>query len=181
MLTAASAATFVTTNHSLSGSTNTYDINVGVNLEHKLPVSMTLFSGPNVAVPFDMDGGTNNNDFQPIFNNSVRPLVGDLYQFLVTYSDGTTQVLSNSVSTVLDSFAQNLQMNSPVAGSATVPVLNWQAPAAPPAFYTYKVKLNSFNGSQEGLGIIRTTATGCRLGPPTCSTTRTATRTPMRL
>ena len=148
-LTAANAATFVTTNHSLSGSTNSYDINVGVNLEQKLPVSMTMFSGPNVAVPFDMDGGTNNNDFQPIFNNSVRPTVGDLYQFLVTYSDGTTQVLSSSVSTVLDSFAQNLQMNSPVAGSATVPVLNWAAPASPPAFYTYKVKLNNFNGSQE--------------------------------
>ena len=148
-LTAANAATFVTTNHTLSGSTNTYAINVGINLEQKLPVSMTMFSGPNVAVPFDMDGGTNNNNFQPIFSNSVRPTVGDLYQFLVTYSDGTTQVLSSSVSTVLDSFAQNLLMNSPVAGSATVPVLNWAAPAAPPSFYTYKVEVNNFNGSSE--------------------------------
>ncbi len=149
-LTAANATTFVTTNHTLSGGVNSYNINVGVNVGGKLPISMTLFSGPNVAVPFDMASSSNNNDFSPIFSNSTSPTVGDLYQFLVTYSDGSTpQVITSTVNALLSSFAQTLQMNTPVAGSATVPVLNWAAPTSAPSFYTYKVSLNNTNDSPE--------------------------------
>jgi len=44
------------------------------------------------------------NQYSPIFNNTVSPNVGDAYQFLVTFSDGSTQVLSSAVTTVLNSF-----------------------------------------------------------------------------
>src|SRR5208282_4475484 len=108
--TAANATTFVTTNHTIgAGSVSAYDVNVGVNFEAKLPVSMTLFSGPNVAVPYDIVS-SNNGFFQPVFNSSATPTVGDNYQFLVTFEDGTTQVLSSAVNGLVTSVPQNLQV-----------------------------------------------------------------------
>jgi len=155
-LAAVSAKTFVATNHQRSVSPpsppgpDTYGITLSTDVGTKRPVSMTLFSGNNVAVPFDM-AAERNNGFDPIFNNTVRPLSTDTYQFLVTFSDGTTQVMSSTRLTELDSFAQNLAMNTPVNGtSANVPMLNWSAPASPPAFYNYSsVSLNNANGAQE--------------------------------
>ena len=101
---------------------------------------MTLFSGKNVAVPFDTTGDSHNANFNPIYNNSVSPTVGDTYQFFVTYSDGTTGIVSGQVTAVLTSFAQNLVM-SPTP-SRNIPTLTWTAPASPPAgFYSYSVGL----------------------------------------
>src|SRR6267378_3543652 len=151
-LAAVSAKTFVATNHQRSASPDTYGIALSTDVGTKRPVSMTLFSGNNVAVPFDMTA-ERNNSYNPIFDNSVRPLSTDTYQFLVTFSDGTTQVMSNTGLTVLDSFAQTLAMNTPVNSTSltplTVPMLNWSAPASPPAFYNYSVGLNNINNAQE--------------------------------
>jgi len=146
-LTAANATTFVSTQHTLNGGTHTYGINVGENMGAKLPISMTLFSGPNAAVPFDMSASSsNNNNFQPVFNNSVSPTAGDLYQFLVTYSDGTTQILSSSVSAVLTSFPQNLAVQTTTPGTPFIPLFTWSAPASAPPFYTYQVDVSQANG-----------------------------------
>jgi hypothetical protein len=111
-----------------------------------------MFSGPNVAVPYDVNADQHNSNYSPIFNNSVSPTVGDTYQFLASFSDGTTQVLTGSVTAVLSSsFAQNLTINSPVAGTSTVPVLNWTAPATIPSIlpYTYSVNLYNQNGTPQ--------------------------------
>jgi hypothetical protein len=162
-LTSAAATTYVATNHTLSSGVNTYNLNVGLNIGTKLPVSATLFSGKNVAVPFDIDSSSGNNSYSPVYNNSISPTVGDVYQFLITYSDGSTSVVSTTVSAVLTSFAQNLAMNSPVAGTTTVPVLNWAAPASPPSVYNYRVGLSGNNvnwdykGSKDGNGLPSTT------------------------
>ena len=96
-LTLANSTTFVTTNHTLHGSVSTYVIQTGINLGAKLPVSMTLFSAPNVAVPFDMTASIDNNNYQPILSSTATPTVGDLYQFLVTYEDGSTGVITSTV------------------------------------------------------------------------------------
>ena len=107
----------------------------------KLPVSMTMFSGPNVAVPFDMMDQyqfQTITQYQPVSNDSVSPTVGDTYQFLVTFSDGTTQILSSSVAGVVSSLPQNLAMQTTSPGSATVPLLTWAAPATPPAQLPYE-------------------------------------------
>jgi hypothetical protein len=155
-LTAVSAKTFVGTSHQRFASPpptpDSYSIGLSTYVGTKRPVSMTLLSGNNVAVPFDMTA-ERHNQYNPIFNNTVRPLSTDTYQFLVTFSDGTTQVLSNTGLTVLDSFAQNLAMNTPVNSTSltplTVPMLNWSAPASPPAFYNYSVGLSNANNAQE--------------------------------
>jgi hypothetical protein len=164
-LNAIAATTLVATNHNASSfSSDSYSISVGTAAGTKLPVSMTLFSGPNVALPFDMTINANNNQYSPIFNSTVSPNVGDTYQFLVTFSDGSTQVLSSTVATVLNSFPQSLAMITTGAGTPTIPVLSWSAPASPPAAlpYTYSVGLNgtnlvnenwNYSGHHDGGGI----------------------------
>jgi hypothetical protein len=135
-----------------SGQPNTYSLNLRPVSGSKLPISAVMFSGPNVAAPYDVNGDQHNSNYSPIFNNSVSPTVGDAYQFLTTFSDGTTQVLTSSITAVLSSsFPQNLSINSPVAGTATIPVLNWTAPATIPAIlpYTYSVNFYNLSGTSQ--------------------------------
>jgi uncharacterized repeat protein (TIGR01451 family) len=147
-LSNATATTFVATNtQQFSGTT--YNISVGVNVGTKVPISVTLFSGPNVAVPYDMTADDHNVKFNPIYNYLASPIVGQTYQFLVTFSDGTSSVIPAQVTAVLTSFAQNLAMQTTSPGSPTVPLLTWQAPASPPASYSYSVGLGSATGSPQ--------------------------------
>jgi hypothetical protein len=144
--------TVPTTVQGVGGQPNSYSISVRMDSAAKLPISAVLFSGPNVAVPYDMNDDQHNGGYNPIYNNSVSPTVGDTYQFLVTFSDGTTQVVPGVVDAVLTSFAQNLAINSPLSsGSTTVPELNWAAPTTPPTFlpYTYNVNLYNQNGTSQ--------------------------------
>src|SRR3979490_1655584 len=100
--------------------------------------SQPELSGPNVSVPFDMSVDQNNGGGQgPAFLNGAVPAVADTYQFLVTFSDGSTLTIPSSVTAVLNSFVTGMAMNSPVAGTATVPVLNWVTPTSTPSPYTY--------------------------------------------
>ncbi len=134
-----------------SGQPNSYGLGLNVNSGSKLPISMIMFSGKNVAVPYDMNADSHNAQYSPIYSNSISPTAGDTYLIQVTFSNGTTQIVPVSLSAVLNSFPQNLEMNSPVANTATVPVLNWTAPATPPTItpYTYQVNLNSNNGTPQ--------------------------------
>jgi hypothetical protein len=134
-----------------SGQPNTYSISMEISSGSKLPISATLFSGKNVAVPYDITGDEHNANFNPIYNNSVSPTVGDTYQFLVTFSDGSTQVLTGTVTAILTSFAQNLVMQTTAPGSPTVPLLTWSAPATLPVAlpYTYSVNLYNTNSTPQ--------------------------------
>src|ERR1700730_6226227 len=114
---------------------------------------MTLLSGPNVAVPYDMTADQHNSQFSPVFTSGGIPSVGDTYQLLVTFSDGTTQTIPASVTAVLtSSFAQNLAINSPgSSGSATIPQLTWSSPATVPTLlpYYYSVNLYANDGTEQ--------------------------------
>ena len=146
-LTSAFSTITPTTNHNqTNGAGDSYGLNFNVNWGSKRPVAITLSSGPNVAVPWDMPVDMNNG-YQPVFQNGAIPMVGDTYQFQVTFSDGTTSTMPASITAVLNSFATGLSMNSPVVGTTTVPVLNWVTPASPPSPYTYQVGLYSTSGT----------------------------------
>ena len=147
-LSGAAGTPVVSTNHQqFNGSGDNYSLNLGINWGVKRPVSLVLFSGPNAPEPFDMSVDENGNVHTPNFLNGAVPTVGDTYQFQVTFSDGTSQTMSASVSAVLNSFAQSLVMNPNAPYSSTVPQLTWAAPASPPASYTYSVSVNNQNGS----------------------------------
>ena len=134
-----------------SSQPNSYGISVQVDYGTKLPISITLISGKNVAVPYDMNADSHNANYNPIYNNSVSPTVGDAYQFLVTFSDGTTQTVTSTVTAVLTSFAQNLSMQTTSPGTPTVPLLTWTAPAVIPTAlpYSYSVTLYNNNGTSQ--------------------------------
>jgi hypothetical protein len=147
-LSGAAATPVVSTNHQqFNGSGDNYSLNLGINWGVKRPVSLVLFSGPNAPEPFDMSADENGNIQTPSFLNGAVPTVGDTYQFLVKFSDGTTQTISASITAVLTSFAQSLTMDTGAPHSRTVPQLTWAAPASPPASYTYSVCVNNQNGA----------------------------------
>jgi hypothetical protein len=164
-ITLASATALISVPTSVMGASGqlnpTYSISVQVDYGTKLPISITLISGKNVAVPYDMNADSHNANYNPIYLNTVSPTVGDTYQFQVTFSDGTTQVVTSTVSAVLTSFAQNLVMQTTAPGSVTVPLLTWTAPAVLPSAlpYTYSVSLSNsttfwnYYGSGNGNGI----------------------------
>jgi hypothetical protein len=130
-----------------SGQPNGYGLSVQVDYGTKIPTSMTLISGNNIAVPYDMNADSHNANYNPIYNNSVSPTVGDAYQFLVTFSDGTTQTITSTLSAVLTSFAQSLNMQTTSPGSPTVPLLTWAAPAVLPTALPYSYSVNLYNNS----------------------------------
>ncbi len=136
-LTSASAIVRANTDHRFDGATNTYSLIPNIYDGTKHAVAVTLISGLNVAVPFDMGIDPSNSTW--ISLNANRPTGGDTYMFKVTYSDGTTQTLSGSVTGVLDTFATSLSVTA--TPSATIPTFSWAAPATPPAFYTYRLDL----------------------------------------
>ena len=140
-LTSATTAT-VNTDHQYDGVNHNYSLNLGINDGIKRSVAVTLISGLNVAVPFDMGADTNNNTMN--VQLSITPAVNDSYVFKVTYSDGTTQNITGSVTGVLsslNSFAQTLVAQTTTPGTTTVPLFTWAAPVSPPTPYTYKLNL----------------------------------------
>jgi hypothetical protein len=146
LTSAVTTLTATTSNNQTNGGPHFYNIGFNVEWGSKRPVAITVASGPNISVPWDVPADPNNG-YQAVIQNSAVPLVGDTYQFQVTFSDGTTQTIPVSITGVLNSFPTGLAMNSPVAGTTTVPVLNWVTPAAPPSSYTYQVGLFSVSGS----------------------------------
>jgi hypothetical protein len=148
-LTNSAATTYVTTNvNGQSGQPDSYNITLYISPGSKLPISMTLISGPNVAVPFDMNADQHFTNYNPVFIGV--PSVGDTYQLLVTFSDGTTQTIPASVSAVLtSSFAQNLAMQTTPPGSPTIPLLTWSAPSTIPAISPYYYSVGLSNATEQ--------------------------------
>lgn len=152
-LTAFNSAPYISTLHvhPASGS-DIYNIGVGINIGKKQLVSMTLISGNNVAVPYDMTADTNfYNDSYPVYNNSVIPAKGDTYQFLVIYSDGSSEIISSTVTGVISTseMAQSLAVNTSSPYYTTVPQLTWAAPSSPLPSFNYKINLYNTNNAQE--------------------------------
>jgi len=147
-LTAANATAVVLTNYFAGGNGSGYGISPSAASGVKQIVNVTLMSGPNVAVPLDMGNSSNNGNNVNLANGSVAPIVGQSYGFLVTYSDGSSQILAGSVGAVLgpNNVAQDLNASS-VSGPDT-PTFSWSAPLTLPAFapFTYSLQNLGSNG-----------------------------------
>ncbi len=148
-LASASATAAVLTSYFSGEGGSGYGLNLGVLSGTKQLVNVTLISGPNMAVPFDMGSNSNNgNMFVNLANGSIAPVTGQAYGFFVTFSDGSTQILTDSVSAVLgpNNVAQNLSASS--ATGADTPTFSWAAPLTAPALlpFTYSVQNLGSNG-----------------------------------
>ncbi len=133
-----------------------YNLSFQVNWGTKRPVAITLISGANTPVPFDMSVDENNSAQSPTFPNGVLPVVGDAYQFQLLFSDGTSQTLSSTVTAVLgaNNVATTLNETTTSPFSRTVPLFTWGAPLSPPTVYYYGICVNgpSLNWCDYGHG-----------------------------
>jgi len=116
-----------------SGTNTYYNIGFNVNGLLKLPVAVELTTGPapGVVIPADIaNGGFYGNSDQFSFYtslNGVVPQVGDTYTLNVTYSDGTSEILTVKVSAVLnDAFVTNLVPQG--TGVSVTPNFSWTDP-----------------------------------------------------
>jgi len=147
-LTAVSSTATATTQTSQftnGGVTTTeYSLNLDVREGNKLPVAVTLASGPNLIHPIDMGSncqncGTPQWQYYANIGGNV-PNVGDTYVFDVTYSDGTTGTVSGTVSGILGSSALVTLISPTGDDTSLTPSFDWTYPANP-GNYTYQFSL----------------------------------------
>jgi hypothetical protein len=152
----------MTTSHSqTNGANDSYGLNFDVESGLKLPVAVELVSGPNLLAPMDFapseatEKGGRFQFWPNLINGATRPATGgspDTYVFSVWYSDGSNDpAVSIPVTTVLDSFARNLAVDTTDSpATPETPTFTWQAPAAPPAGgYTYEFWISLQNGGSN--------------------------------
>ncbi len=87
-----SVATVQTQYSSCGASCNSYNLQLQVSEANKLPVSVTLSSGPNLLNPVDISSCGCNGSAEFEYSATLpgsTPSVGDAYDFTVTYSDGS--------------------------------------------------------------------------------------------
>ena len=123
------------------GTSNSYGIGFIVNGLLKLPVAVELATGPSpgVVIPADIANNAfygSSDQFSLFANlNGATPRVGDTYTLNVTYSDGTSEVLTVMVGAVLNAFATNLSPQG--NGVSLTPNFSWTDPANA-GNYTYQ-------------------------------------------
>ena len=149
-LPSGNATVSLTTSHyeqvNQSGTANGYSLDFSVNGVVKQPAAVTLISGPHALTPADIGECNSCGGFDFYFGtNTDVPKVGDTYDLLVTYADGTTQTLTASVSAVLSAFATGL---SPTAtGTNLKPTFKWTDPADASS-YVYSFNLWDSSSNQ---------------------------------
>ena len=155
--TASSTATVTTQYYQITGqagssSSSGYNLNFQVHEGNRLPVAVTLLSGPNVINPIDIGNYCHGcGSVQFLYHVPVgpdTPAVGDAYSFKITYSDSSsdTETLTpavtgwNGTPSVVGSsdLATNLL---PDDQDGLAPTFTWTVPAADSSdlfsFYLY--------------------------------------------
>jgi hypothetical protein len=125
------------------GTTINYSIGFEVDGQFKLPVAVeiTTESNPGVVIPADIANNAFGNSQADRFSfwtstNGFTPQVGDTYTLNVTYSDGTSENLTPSVTAVLnDAFVTNLVPQG--TGVSVTPNFSWTDPTGA-SNYTYQ-------------------------------------------
>ncbi len=120
-----------------------YTLKLIVQSMKKRVVNARIVSGPQLSS--SVDAAADGMELEARANVAARPTVGESYQVEVTYSDGTTETVSKSVTAVLDGLPTPL---APVGYSAynAKPTFSWSAPSPAPAEYVYSLWMNENNG-----------------------------------
>ena len=136
-LSAASASAQVTTTHLLAGGLDRYLLQFQLADGVKHLTSAMLVSGAGVVTPMDLGLEADGTYRLEAGTGTDRPAVGTTYLFQVGYSDNTVDLLSATVTGVLDALPQNLAPQGTGDGSGSAadlqPAFTWQAPGTAPA------------------------------------------------
>ncbi len=141
-LTATKGFATTATEHSLNqgGTSHGYGLQNTVAGNLQRVVKAAVVAGKHIAVPADLGGSREFYAWSNLASPAV-PAVGDAYTFQVTYADGSTELLTSTVTAVLSSFARNLGEDTTTLGTAAQPYFTWSAPASPPANYGYSLSV----------------------------------------
>jgi hypothetical protein len=119
------------TQHAQGSFGDAYAVDARVSSDVKRVVAVTLLSGPGMVFPMDLPADP---DFGVTADLGSRaPAVNDEVRYSVSYSDGTSEVLTSRVTAVLSSFARNLALDTAAPYSPGAPLFTWDPPASPPA------------------------------------------------
>jgi hypothetical protein len=131
----AKVTTQYTSSTSPSGSSTGYTLSFDVRAGIKLPVAVTLTSGPNMINPVDLGNlcsGCGSIQFQLYSSiGGAVPLMSDPYVFKVTYSDGSTDTNVTAAVTGVLTASQLATNLAPAVSSSTstTPTFTWTYPA----------------------------------------------------
>jgi hypothetical protein len=142
----------VTTQHQQFSGTDQYSLQANVGGNVKMPVLATLQAGPNLSSLIDMGGGSGGSEVSFgtfVGLNTTVPSVGQTYELNVTYSDGTSAVLSAAVTGVVSGLAT---LTSPAANSTgqnTTPTFAWTLPSGLPSTDSLSIQVNPTTGGNS--------------------------------
>lgn len=170
-----------------SGSSTSYDLSFDVKEGIKLPVAVTLTSGPNMINPVDVGNlcsGCGRVQFQLYSGlGGAVPNVGDAYTFKVTYSDGTVDngTVTAAVTGVLTASQLATSLSPTGTGGSTTPTFTWTYPANASSYiYSFYICCDTngtiwqIPGSNSNLNGFPSTVTGIVWGTdPTGDTSNT--------
>ena len=140
-LSSAKSRVSTTTEHALNdgGTVHSYSLQTTVTANLQRVVRATLVAGKNVRVPADLGGDREISTWWNL--GTTAPAVGDVYTYEVAYGDGSSELLTAPVTTLLSSFAQGLTATTSGGGSVARPLFSWSAPASPPVYYGYTLSV----------------------------------------
>lgn len=126
-----------------------YNLQLSAQSMRQQVVKAQVGSGPGVTGPIDL--GLEGNQFRT-WINVESPTAGDGYPVTLTYADGSTELVTKTVSGVLNSFATptapvgyiGYDQNNP-------PTFSWNAPSPAPAQYLYSIWM--YEESATGGGV----------------------------
>ena len=163
-LPATNSVATVQTQYSTCGtSCSSYNLNLQVREGNKLPVAVTLYSGPNLLNPVDMGQCSSCGSIQFDYSANLpggTPTVGDTYNFTVTYSDGSVdQGSAGTINGKVTAFgstgavvgAGDLPTNlspSGTSSTSTTPTFTWTFPTSPSSYtYSFYLQQNNCSGN----------------------------------
>jgi len=139
----ANASTIITTGHGKSPTWEWFNLVLSAQSMKKQVVNVQIVSGPQLTEKVDL--GLAGDHFRTRIGMS-RQSVGDSYQVALTYSDNSTETVTESVTGVLDGFITPVAPVGYVPFNAA-PTLSWTAPSPAPARYIYSVWMNRADGT----------------------------------
>ncbi|MBL9037911.1 MAG: hypothetical protein JNG84_05280 [Archangium sp.] len=148
-LSGANGVAKVSTGHVNDTGTESYSLFFRVLANLKRPVKAQVTAGPKVSFPYDLPlnetGGARHEVAMAL--GTVAPAMGDAYTVAVTYSDGTSENLTATVSALLPTFV----VAAPMTPSSRTPTFQWAALTPTPAT-TYYSSLRVYDYSYLALG-----------------------------
>jgi uncharacterized repeat protein (TIGR02543 family) len=147
-LTNANAHLITRASHWQNGTSVGYGVNFSLSNNVKNPIAFTLTGGTGLTYsPIDFVATYNDGLYGWVSTGTTPP--SGSYLLTVTYSDGTTENLTGTVTGSPVNFATPISPAGLQTYTDGKPVFTWTAPANPPTNYTYQLEVTAVDNSSK--------------------------------